>query len=329
MESPTTSVLTEFGARAIAVATARGFPAVGIVDLDPVLAHPVYREHLEHYEKWIRAGRHGEMGYLERGAERRRDPRNLMPSAQSLLAVAIPYPRRIEDDGHSPRYARYLYGPDYHDWMKGRLDDVVSDLRAAHPALSAKICVDTSALLERTWAQFAGLGWIGKNTLLIHPKLGSYLFLGFVLFSETAGGEPALLPNYCGNCTRCLEQCPTGALVSPGTLDSNRCIAYLTLEKRGPLPATTDTLPFRRFIAGCDICQEACPYNLKPVKRENDDEGLLAQTAHIETDLEILRHETEEAYRARVKGTALSRVKYPDSRRNLERYLRELGRNDG
>jgi epoxyqueuosine reductase len=315
-----------FGARAVERANELKFSASGIVDILPVLEHPLYQEHLSFYEDWINTKKHGEMGYLERGLERRKDPRNLMKSAQSLLAVSIAYPRNIPDDGVSPRYARYLYGPDYHDWMKEKLEALVVSLKEIFPSLEAKVCVDTSALLERTWAQFSGLGWIGKNTLLIHPKLGSYLFLGFILFSEKSEGAPNLLPNYCGNCTRCLEQCPTKALEKPGVLNSNQCIAYLTLEKRGPHSEEVKNLPFKRFIAGCDLCQEACPYNLKPAKNEVDDEALLQESQHCLTDTSSLIREDETAYKERVKGTALSRVKFPDAKRNLELYLEQSTR---
>lgn len=310
--------MNAFSNRTLKVASENGFHTANLIDLEPVLNHPLYQEHLSYYERWIYEKKHAEMGYLERGLERRKNPQHLLPSAKSIFGVAVPYPKNISDDGTSPRYARYLFGPDYHEEIKSKLEEVATQLRSEFPQLLFKVCVDTSALLERTWAQFLGLGWIGKNTLLIHPKLGSYFFLGFILFSEPSDRTPELLPNYCGHCTKCLTNCPTQALEQAGTLNSNKCIAYLTLEKRGPFTDEQKKLPFKRFIAGCDICQEVCPYNLKPVKAEPLlNENTLSLNPCLKEEEKLL-NETESDYKIRIKGTALSRIKYADFKRNLE-----------
>jgi epoxyqueuosine reductase len=189
--------------------------------------------------------------------------------------------------------------------------------------LTWKVCVDTSAVLERSWAALAGLGWIGKNSLLINPQYGSYLFLGEVLVSELTGHGPTPIKNYCGNCTRCLESCPTGAFVKPGMLDSKRCIAYSTLEKRGSLAELDETQKraIGTWIAGCDICQEVCPFNTKPVKTavaHGEAEKMPAIDAATSLrDWRALLEETPEQYKARIKDSSLSRVKPGQFSRNL------------
>jgi epoxyqueuosine reductase len=294
-----------------------GFPLAGAVDIE--LAAPFFESHVGRYDAWLAKGHEGAMAYLRRGRDRRADPRLLLPDAKSVFSVALPYPAPpagTTDPVRGPRYARYLRRNDYHGDIAGRLERVMERVKAhAPPELRWKVCVDTSAVLERAWAALAGLGWIGKNSLLIHPQHGSYLFLGEVLLNQETGQAPRLLPNYCGNCTRCLDACPTKAFTAPGVLDSNRCIAYWTLEKRGELAVTdSDRTAMGTWVAGCDICQEICPFNAKVARAAQpaNDLGALALG-----DWEGLLDETETAYKARIRDSALSRVKPAQFRRNL------------
>ncbi len=317
-----------------------GFPAAGALDLD--LAREQFAPHLDRYDDWLDRGQDATMTYLRRGRDRRADPRQVFPEAQSILCVAQPYPARAAGQTNprqGPRYARYLRRLDYHEEISARLERVMVRVASqqaaiyanagpsggasgtAGPTLRWKTCVDHRAVLERSWAALAGLGWIGKNTLLIHPQLGSYLFLGEVLINQPTGHGPRPLPDYCGRCTRCLVACPSRAL-EERRLDANRCISYWTLEKRGELGLTE---PDRRavggWIAGCDLCQEVCPFNTKATRAD-----LTALTAGapgpdggaIQVDRwpELLR-ETEAEYRARTRHSALSRVKPAQFRRNL------------
>lgn len=289
-----------------------GFPLVSAVDFS--LAKTDFKIHSDRYEEWIKNGYHGEMAYLERGLGRRRDPSLVFPEAKSIVVCAIPY--RKNPTPRTLRYARYLEGPDYHSHLPALLE---SALLNSNITAKWKICVDTSAVLERTWAALAGLGWIGKNTLLIHPQLGSYLFIATILIDQETGLGPRQLTNYCGNCSACLTGCPTSAFTEPGFLDSKKCISYLTLEKRGEWSSLDEgeKKKIGTWIAGCDICQEVCPYNRKPLKTPETwpsdprDQALIA-------DWSILDHETQENYRARTVHTALSRVKFPDMVRNLK-----------
>lgn len=312
------SVSATFRELLLECARAEGFPLASALDID--LAAPELQKHIERYDEWLAGRREGAMEYLRRGRDRRADPRLVMPSAQSMLCVAIPYPAApagAADSASGPRYARYLRRNDYHDDIAERLERVMQSVRARWSGpLEWKICVDTSAVLERSWAALAGLGWIGKNTLLIHPQLGSYLFLGEVLISEKTGAGPSPIANYCGNCTRCLDACPTKAFRGAGELDSNRCISYWTLEKRGELSISDDDRrAMGTWIAGCDLCQEVCPFNTKAAKSAPPEESTAGATSL--QDWGALLDEDQERYKARIHESALSRVKPAQFSRNL------------
>jgi epoxyqueuosine reductase len=285
---------------------------------------------VQHYDHWIQSGYAGAMSYLVRGRDRRADPGLVFPEVKSILCVAVPYsaqPAGNPDPLQGPRYARYLRSTDYHSKIAEDLERVMQEVatRWGDP-LSWKVCVDTSAVLERSWAALAGLGWIGKNSMLIHPKYGSYLFLAEVLISEPTGRGPSPLPNYCGNCTRCLDGCPTRAFVAPRVLDSNRCISYLTLEKRGEFAIAEEKRQLTgSWVAGCDICQEVCPFNTKVGRNPLEAED---RAISLKNWRELLL-ETEESYRLRVKHSSLSRVKPAQFRRNLAHALGNIADQKG
>lgn len=304
-----------------------GFLEAGGVDFESAWSD--YLKHFENYDRWIEKGYHGEMSYLARGRDRRANPRLLFPELKSIFCVLLPYrrtPAGKVNPSEGPRYARYLDGPDYHEKVFLKLESVLKQVsaRSPHLNLSWKICVDTSAVLERAWGALCGLGWIGKNTLLIHPKHGSYHFVGIAFLNAQLNATPTLLPDYCGNCSRCLKACPTDAFVQQRTLDSRKCIAYWTLEKRGELSISpNEKTKMGTWIAGCDICQEVCPFNLKPTRAE---ELSLDSASHQKSSPSAinvntwhsLETETTEKYKERVKNSALSRVKPEMFKRNLE-----------
>ncbi len=246
-------------------ARAMGFDLCGIA---PAEHYP----ELERLQEWLERGYAGEMRYL--GDRRREDPARVLPGVKSVIVCALNYnteqPKSIhvppEAPGRTPRgwISRYAWGDDYHEVMGGKLEALAAALRErfAEP-FEARWYVDTGPIHERAFALHAGLGWLGKNTLLLNEKLGSFLFLGVILTtldlaaSSGPGGPP---PDLCGNCRLCLEACPTNALVEPYVMDARRCISYLTIELRGSIPAALRG-PMGRQVFGCDICQDVCPWN--------------------------------------------------------------------
>ena len=292
-------------------AKSAGFPLAGALDLDSVLTE-ILPQHVARYDRWLELGSQGEMEYLKRGRDRRADPRLVFREARSILCVALPYSAAPLSTGRGPRFARYLRGRDYHLEIAEKLERMMEALRQDCPDLKWKICVDTSAVLERSWAALAGLGWIGKNTLLMHPQYGSYLFLAEVLLNQPVERGPAPLPDFCGHCTRCLDACPTGAFRAPHDLDARECISYWTLENRSELPVSEEQKKkIGNWVAGCDVCQEVCPFNLKAAK------STAIEETEFPDEWKAAIAETESAYRERVKVSALNRVKPAQYRRNI------------
>jgi epoxyqueuosine reductase len=235
-------------------AAALEFIACGITD-------PAPTAHAAELDDWLARGYAGTMRYLHRQARRRKDPQAIMPEAKSVVVVLDNYysDGRGEADPAAPRVAKYAQGEDYHTVTTRRLDELAAFLRQNGATLTRSFA-DAGPVPERELAKRAGLGWIGKNTMLIRPGAGSFFFIGSI-FTDLA--LPADLPfelDRCGSCTRCLEACPTSAFVAPRVLDATRCISYLTIEQKGPIP---DELSERMegYVFGCDICNDVCPCN--------------------------------------------------------------------
>jgi epoxyqueuosine reductase len=213
---------------------------------------------------WLEAGKHGSMSWLERNLETRLDPARLLPGAKCAIMVADLYTDRNNsiDPPLEPchgRIARYARGRDYHTVLKKRLHTLADRLREGHPGHDFRAFTDTAPILERELAHRAGLGWIGKHTLLIHPRLGSYFFLGGLLTTLDLATPTTPEPDHCGTCTRCIDACPTQA-ITPYSVDASRCISYLTIEHRAEVPSEFHA-PIDDNLFGCDICQEVCPHN--------------------------------------------------------------------
>jgi epoxyqueuosine reductase len=274
------------------------------------------------YEAWTAAGYAAEMGYLtDHRAPLRGDPRNLLPAARSILCVgklyntAAPYSNAADLSGRG-WISRYAWGDDYHNVLRGMLESLVERLRAESPEpFEARICVDTAPLLERSYARLAGLGWIGKNACLINEGQGSWFLLGEVLLSLDLQTDVAP-PDRCGTCTRCIEACPTQAIVPDGEvgfrLDARLCISYLTIEKRGPIEEEQQAR-LGNHVFGCDICQDVCPWNRSaPETRE-----AALQPQSFAPPLEELASLTEVEFRERFRHTPVWRAKYFGFLRNV------------
>jgi epoxyqueuosine reductase len=300
-------------ARVKAEAAAAGFDLCGIA---PAASH----SDLAYLREWLDRGYAGEMHYMHRTAERRSDVRAVMPTARSVISLGVVYntprPYAIDNaDRTRAAIARYAWGDDYHVVIDARLRQLLDRLRAvAGDAFDARAYVDTGPVQERAYAAQAGLGWIGKNTCLINAERGSWVFLAEILCSLPLEPDaPAL--DQCGTCTRCLDACPTGALVDAHVLDSTRCLSYLTIEVKEAIPVDRrDAVAEHAY--GCDICQEVCPWNAWPATAEADGPWLPRAGLDGPRLLDLWERSDDEL-RALLKGSAMKRAGVRRFRRNL------------
>ena len=289
----------------------------------PAVDHP----ELRFLQEWLARGYAGDMAYLARSADRRADVRRILPSARCVIVTGTiynvdrPYSTECADPSRA-HIARYAWGDDYHGIIESRLDALIAWMRARSPdPFEACRYVDTGPVQERVYAQHAGIGWIGKNTCVINPTLGSWLFLGEILCSLALAPD-APSSDQCGTCTLCLDACPTGALVEPGVLDSTRCVSYLTIELRGAIAE-----PLRPAIGshvyGCDICQEVCPWNATaPASSDPAWQPRPAWDRRTTLDLSRL---SDEQIAAAMRGSAMARAKVSGLRRNIAAALANTG----
>jgi epoxyqueuosine reductase len=287
---------------------------------------------LQYFPEWIAAGRAGEMKYMEarddRGELKRASLARVAPWARSVIVCAInyntdhPYSTEV-DDPERGWISRYAWSQeDYHDAVLRRLKEVEASLHNASPEIQTRSYVDTGPIVERVFAKYAGVGWIGKNTCIINQQKGSWLFLGVILTSmELQPDMPA--PDRCGSCTRCIEACPTDALLNAYELDSNRCIAYLTIEKRGSIPEEL-RVGIGQQVFGCDICQDVCPWNRKAPHSATPE--FAAREGLVNPALEWLAEMSAEEFRERFRGSPIRRAKYAGLRRNVAIAIGNSGR---
>ncbi len=298
-----------------------GFDLVGIAPAGP----SAYRDYLR---QWLEAGCHGSMQWLANRFEERTDPGVYLPGAASVICVALNYHQPdAEASTPSPtmgRIARYARGEDYHEFMKKRLHQLADGIRQWAPDARTRACVDTAPVMEKELARRAGLGWVGKNTLVIHPKIGSWLLLGEVITTlRLPADEPGI--DRCGTCRRCIEACPTGALTEPYRLDARRCIAYLTIENRGEVAEELQP-GIGQWLFGCDICQEVCPWNRKaPFGSES---AFLSRFESGGLESREVANWGVEDYRTALKGSSIKRVKLPILQRNARIVLKNSGSNE-
>lgn len=292
-----------------------GFACAGIASLGPI-------EHAEALHDWLDAGKQGEMGYLDEHRDLKANPGQIFDGARCALVVGDLYASRddIEDPpielGHG-RIARYARGKDYHKLIKKRLVNLLLALQEEHPDAVFKVFVDTAPLPERDLAQRAGIGWVGKHTLIIHPKLGSYLFLGGIVMTLDAANPPEIetVSDHCGTCTRCIDACPTDA-ITPYKVDARRCISYLTIEHRSPIEAGL-AQKMGDWVYGCDICQEVCPHNSpKPTELLSERANSAYRSERHSFDLLEVLGWNEEDRREAFTGSAMKRAKLGMMQRN-------------
>ncbi len=232
-----------------------GFDACGIAYAAPLQAEQ------ELFFQWIRKGHHGKMGYMANHPDKRMDPRKLLPGAKSVIVVALNYfPEEKQPSENRLKVSKYAYGKDYHFIIKEKLRKLIRLLARHDPQSQSREFTDSAPLLERSWAQRAGLGWTGKNSCLILPRKGSFFFMGEILTTASLKADEPFFKEQCGNCTRCMEACPTGAIIAPGQIDARLCTSYLTIELKDSIPPEFKNKTHGWFF-GCDICQDVCPFN--------------------------------------------------------------------
>lgn len=271
-------------------------------------------------EQWLQEGMHGSMRYMENHFEKRVDPRKLVHGAKSVISVLYNYfPAEIQKDPSAPVLSKYAYGNDYHFILKEKLRQLLKFMNEAIGKVNGEIFVDSAPVMERAWAARSGIGWIGKNTNLIVKGGGSFFFIGELIVDiELPADSPA--EDRCGSCTRCMDACPTGALVAPRLLDARRCISYLTIEYRNSLPSDMSKMMENR-VFGCDICQDVCPHNRKARPHGeplfNPAPGLLEMTREQWHDME------RDHFNRYFGKSAVRRTGYKQLRRNLDFLLRK------
>jgi len=304
-----------------------GFDLVGFAPLEAPA-------HANFFRHWLEQGYAGEMHYLHRTEDARCDPQLVLPGAKSAIVVGLNYAPAepvVTNDPTRGVFARYALGEDYHEVMTHRLQQLLGFIRQLCPNCQAKIYVDAGPVLERDLAWRAGLGWFGKNTMLINTRRGSYFFIGEILLDiETEYDQPAF--GGCGTCTRCIDACPTGAIVAPYVLDARRCISYLTIELRGSIPEEHRSQMGNR-IFGCDICQEVCPFN-QPRSHAPERAAPTREPAFAPREITVapklvdLLRMREEEFRTAFRRSSVKRAKWRGFRRNVAVALGNSGQAD-
>ncbi len=301
-----------------------GFDACGISKAEKL------ENEEERLLEWLMKGYHGEMSYMARNVEKRLDPRLMVDGTRSVISVLLNYfPGQHLPDHNNYKIARYAYGRDYHEELRERLNRLIGDIGSRieefeirnaqsemqNEIFSARAFTDSAPVLDKAWAERAGLGWIGKNTCLINPQLGSYFFIGEILTNLELAYDTGRVNDFCGGCTRCIDACPTGAIIAPRVLDARKCISYLTIEYKGDLPET-ERNKFDGWIFGCDICQEVCPWNR--FARPGNVENFSPSPELTEMNKDKWQELTEGQFQKMFKGSAVKRAKFTGLKRNIE-----------
>jgi len=297
-----------------------GFHKVGIVRAEPL------REEGARLKEWLARNYHGTMEWLEREPEKRADPRLLFPTAKSIVVVALNYytPHEHEETSAKGKISRYAWGDDYHDVLKENLRELFAFVKTLDETADGKICVDTAPMMDKAWAVRAGLGWLGKHSNLITKEYGSWIFIGEILLNLELEYETERVADHCGTCTACLDACPTGAIVEPFLVDSNRCLSYATIELREPeLPADIEK-NLNGWLYGCDICQDVCPWNR--FEKPTSEARFEPRAGNVTADLDEIYTLSPEKYAERFRRSAIKRTKLSGLQRNA-RALKKTSKN--
>lgn len=272
--------------------------------------------------EWLAQNFHGEMQWMEREPEKRADPRLIFPEAKSVIVVALNYytpHEHIEDDA-AGKISRYAWGDDYHDVVKEKLRELLSFIKTFDENIDGRICVDTAPMMDKAWAARAGLGWLGKHSNLITKEFGSWVFLGEILLDTELEYETEIEPDHCGNCTACLDACPTNAIVAPYLVDSRRCLSYATIELRSPEFPNEISKDLNGWFYGCDICQDVCPWNR--FEKPTTEKRFEPREQETSIDLKKVSDFSPDLYAQRFRRSAIKRAKLSGLQRNARALLK-------
>jgi epoxyqueuosine reductase len=293
-----------------------GFEKVGVVRAEALT------DERARLEEWLARGLHATMGWMERDVARRTDPRELLPEARTVVAVALNYytPHEHAHVEGSGKISRYAWGDDYHDVLGEKLKALLAHVEEVAPGARGKVCVDAQPAMDKAWAVHAGLGWIGKHTNLITREYGSWVFLGELLLDIELEYDGARVEDHCGTCTLCLDACPTQAIVEPYVVDSNLCISHATIELRdAELPApVAENLD--GWLYGCDVCQDVCPWNR--FEQPTTEARFEPRPGAVAPDLAEIAALTHEAYVERFRRSPVKRAKLSGLQRNARTLLK-------
>lgn len=287
-------------------ATRLGFDYCGISKAD------FLEDEARHFEDWLHKGMHGQMHYMDRNIDKRLDPRLLVEGARSVVSLMMNYYPEEKQNADAPKISKYAYGKDYHFVIRDKLKELLAILNEQIGEIHGRAFVDSAPVLERAWATKSGLGWIGKNAQLIRPHSGSFFFLAELIIDiELAYDGP--IKDYCGTCTRCMDACPTNAIVAPNIVDGSKCISYFTIELKDAIPNEMKG-KFDNWMFGCDTCQDVCPWNR--FSRPHNERGLNANPLLLSMTNKEWEEITEETFAKTFSDSPLQRQGYNGIKRN-------------
>lgn len=268
-------------------------------------------------EQWLSKNHHGTMSYMERWFDKRLDPRLLVDGAKTVVSLLYNYFPSEQQQADAPKISKYAYGEDYHFVIRDKLKELLNGIREQAGDINGRAFVDSAPVLERAWAKKSGLGWTGKNANLIHPRKGSFFFLAELIIDLEATPDMPMR-DYCGSCTRCMDACPTQAIVAPGEVDGSKCISYFTIELKAAIPDRYTPLA-DNWMFGCDVCQDVCPWNR--FSKPHRDTRLEIKNEIKAWSLSDWKEVTEEVFEKIFKDSPLSRPGFEGIKRNLNAIL--------
>jgi epoxyqueuosine reductase len=267
-------------------------------------------------EQWLHKGFHGGMKYMENYFDLRIDPTKLMPGARSVITLLLNYFPSVDQLNNSPKISKYAYGKDYHEVIKKKLNDLISLIKLNVGDIHGRGFVDSAPVLERTWAQKSGLGWVGKNGNLINKQSGSFFFIATLIVDIELEYDDPFAKDYCGTCTKCIDACPTDAILDNKIIDGSKCISYFTIELKDALIPDTMKNKFNNWMFGCDICQDVCPWNR--FSKPTNEIGFKPIPEILNFTTNDWEEITEESFKNIFQNSPLKRAKYNGIKRNLK-----------